>query len=51
LSEGPKDIVVLRAQGIAYAHRRSYDSHLALVLRIPGKPRLIRISGQLLGDI
>jgi len=42
LSEGPKDIVVLRALGIADTHLRSYDSHLALVLRIPGY--LMRLS-------
>src|SRR5579863_3257073 len=45
LSKGPIDIVVLRAQGIGYAHRGSYDSHLALVLRIPGKLGEARRSG------
>src|SRR5260370_31086265 len=34
LSEGPTDIVGLRAQGRVHTHRRSYDDHLALVLRI-----------------
>src|SRR6202051_907174 len=39
LSEEPADIVVLRTQGIAHTHRRSYGSHIVLVLSIVGSPK------------